>query len=329
MAENKVSVIVPVYKVENFIARCARSLLGQTLADGVEFIFVDDCSPDDSMKVLKSVIEEYPYRKGQIKVLVHDENLGLPAARNTGLSVSSGEYIFHCDSDDYVESDMLEKLVAEAERKDADIVWCDWFLTFEKRERYMKQPSFSTSYEALQGMLCGTMKYNVWNKIARRSLYSDNGISFPEGYGMGEDMTMIRLFSCARTAVYLPMAFYHYVKLNSTAFSNTYSLKHLEELRYNVALTSDYLMHKFGDRLNDELAFFKLNVKYPFLISDDYGKYALWQEWYPEANQYIMKNKAYPLRGRILQWCAWKGMFRVLKLYYRFVHVFVYGVLFK
>ena len=82
----KVSVIVPVYKVEKFIEKCAVSLFSQTLQD-VEFIFVDDASPDNSIQIVKKCIREYPQRESQIKILTHEANKGLPAARNTGLAV--------------------------------------------------------------------------------------------------------------------------------------------------------------------------------------------------------------------------------------------------
>ena len=118
----KVSVIVPVYKVEAFIGRCIRSLIEQTLQE-TEFIIVDDCTPDDSISVVQKIIRDYPERKRQFKIIRHDVNKGLPAARNSGLAIATGEYIFHCDSDDFVEREMLEQLYQTAKKGDADIVW--------------------------------------------------------------------------------------------------------------------------------------------------------------------------------------------------------------
>ena len=115
-----VSVVIPVFKVRNFIERCATSLFEQTLED-VEYIFVDDASPDDSIEILKECLERYPKRKAQVQILTHEQNKGLPAARNTGLAVATGEYVFHCDSDDWVESTMLEDLYVTAIQNSADI----------------------------------------------------------------------------------------------------------------------------------------------------------------------------------------------------------------
>ena len=324
----KVSVIIPIYKVEKFIGRCVRSLMEQTLCD-VEYIFVNDATPDSSMEVLASVMTCYPDKKDCIKILNHEENKGLPAARNTGLAVAVGNYIFHCDSDDFVEADMLEELYVRAQKIDADIVWCDWFLTFETNERYMKQPSYATSIEALKAMLGGAMKYNVWNKLVKRSLYVENDIAFPAGHGMGEDMTMMLLFALARKVAYLPKAFYHYVKLNTYAFSQTYSDKHLEELQYNVRNIELKLELLFGTALEQEISFLKLEAKFPFLLSCDTHKQKLWREWYPEANKYILKNRNISTRSRIIQWCAWKRLNGIIFLYRWFLNRIIYGIIYK
>lgn len=267
----KVSVIIPIYKVEAFIGRCATTLMEQTLRD-VEYIFVDDATPDKSIQILQEVISRYPERKSKTHIVRHETNKGLPAARNTGLSLAQGKYIFHCDSDDYVEPTLLEELYEIAEKKNADIVWCDWFLTFTENERYMKQPSFDTPMEALKAMLSGGMKYNVWNKLVRRSLYTDYGIEFPAGYGMGEDMTMMMLFAHAKRVAYVPQAYYHYIKTNTNAFSQTYSERHLEELKHNVQRIIDYMQDIYGETLEKELNFFKLDVKFPFLIAGQYKR---------------------------------------------------------
>ena len=86
----KVSVIVPVYGVEKYIERCARSLFEQTL-DDIEYIFVDDCSPDRSIEILNQVIGEYPGRKDQVQIIHHASNQGLALARQTGLKAATGE----------------------------------------------------------------------------------------------------------------------------------------------------------------------------------------------------------------------------------------------
>ena len=328
----KVSVIVPVYKVESFIGRCIRSLMEQTLRE-TEFIIVDDCSPDDSISIAMDIIKDYPGRMEQVRLIRHEMNKGLPAARNSGMAVAGGEYVFHCDSDDFVEPEMLERLYMAAKKADADIVWCDWYLSFGQNERYMKQPSYAAPLDALKGMLSGAMKYNVWNKLVRRSIYTGNGIRFPEGHNMGEDMTMMQLFACAQTVRYLPKAYYHYVRLNAHSFTQTSDSKaqeqHLEDLRYNVQRTISFIEKRYGQKLEREIAFFKLESKFPFLITTDRASFCRWTEWFPEANAYILQNKNVSFRSRLLQFMAAKGQFWYVRLYYMLLIRLVYGVIYK
>ena len=323
-----ITVIVPIYQVEKYIERCACSLLGQTLRD-VEYIFVDDCSPDKSLDVLKRVVDKYPWRKDRIKILRHDSNKGLPAARNTGLGAASGDYIFHCDSDDWADETMLEVLYNRAKMTDADIVWCDWFLSFRKNERYMQQPSYQTGDDALKGLLSGAMKYNVWNKLIKKELYLTNHISFPQGHGMAEDMTIIRLFACARRIVYMPGAYYHYRRTNENAYTHTFSRKHLEDILYNTAETISYIRKEKGDKFDKEIEWFKLSVKFPLLIGGTYSMYKLWRAWYSESNSFILSNKNISLRSRLLQYAAWKRLYGVVWLYTKIVHRFIYGIIYR
>ena len=323
----KISVIIPIYNVSRFIERCAESLMKQTL-DEVEYIFVNDATPDNSMMLLRSVLDRYPNRASQIKIVEHESNMGLPAARNTGLAVATGEYIFHCDSDDFVEHDMLELLYDAAKEKKADFVWCNWFLSYDNNERYMKQPSFDTPLGALKAMLDGTMKYNVWNKLVKRNLYVENDILFPSGHSMGEDMTMIRLAACAQKVASVDKALYHYVRSNSEAMTQNFSERHLVDVHYNVDETMAFLATK-GLDTEKEMAFFKLNVKLPFLVTDSWDSYCRWNKWYPEANVYISVNKYMPWRTRLLQQMAAKKFYVGVWLYYQVIYRFLYTILYK
>ncbi len=329
MEDIKVSVIVPVYGVEKFIARCIESILNQTLR-GIELIIVDDATKDRSMQIADSVIRNHKGILPDIRIVRHEANKGLPDARNTGLSAARGEYVFHFDSDDYADPGMLAMLYDTAKCEDADIVWCDWFLTTENGDRYMKQPSYSSPDEAVRGMLGGAMKFNVWNKLVRRHLYESSSVEFPSGLGMGEDLTMIRLFANATRAVYVPMAFYHYVKTNTGAFSNTYSEKHLRQLRKNVHSLSCYLKEKFGNAYDTEIEFLKLEVKFPFLLMKDHKRFhKLWREWYPESNRFIKRNRYISSRSRYIQLFAKSGWFGVIRFYSFLLDKVAYKLIFN
>lgn len=321
-----VSVVVPVYNVEPFIGRCFESLLNQTYTD-YEIIVVDDKTPDRSIEIVEKMLCDCPEKSGRVKIVRHEVNKGLPAARNTGMQIAKGDYLLHFDSDDYASTDMLEKMVRKVEETGADIVYSDWNLAYDSSIRYMSQPECRTPEEALEAMLGGRMKYNVWNKLVRIRLYTENGISFPEGFGMGEDMTMIKLFAVAKRIAYIPEAFYYYVKTNSSAMTATVSKKALEEINHNVKETDRFLSQLNIDGFDSLMSLFKLSVKYPLLFSDDIVNYKTWSTWFPETNHaYFLQGFGY--RGTFLQWLASHKMFRALKLHYK-LHSFVYNLKYK
>lgn len=326
----KLSVIIPVYNVSAWIGHCVESLMQQTLKEGVEYIFVDDASTDDSIAKAKEIINHYPERKNQVCFLSHEVNKGLPAARNTGLAAAKGDYIFHCDSDDFVEPDMLELMLQKAESEDADMVWCDWFLSFNENERPMHQPDAASARKALGDMLNGSMKYNVWNKIVRRLLYTDNDIRFPDGYAMGEDMTMIRLAAKARRVAHVGKPLYHYIRVNTGAMSQAYDERKLNALSHNVDETIEFLRDNIkDDEINREIDWFLLNVKLPFLFTGNKADIRRWREWYTDADKHIMSNKALSMRTRLLQWCAAHGLFVINLAYYNIVFKLIYGKIYR
>ena len=323
----KVSVIVPFYNVEKYIGRCASSLLSQTLKD-IEIILVDDASPDGSRTVLEETIREHP--RDNVRIMTHEQNKGLPAARNTGLAVASGEYIYHCDSDDYLEPDMLEKMYAAAEKNGADYVYCDFFLTFPGSERYMKNPAFTSAQDMLtKGFLSGSMKFNVWNKLVKKTVYDDNGITFPSGHGMGEDTTMIMLAAKASRTASVHEALYHYVKSNPSAFTNTVSDKHLSDFRFNFDRTLSFLEKCDFPEKEKYLSFFKLSLIIPCLTSGNWEQAEMWGKLYPESFRYAFANKSLPFRTRLLLWLGVKHQYRIVSFYNFAVDKIYYRIRFR
>lgn len=326
MTPPRISVVIPFYKVAPFVERCTRSLLEQTLQD-VEFIFVDDASPDESRSIIEHVATEYTR---DVRILTHTQNKGLPAARNTGLAEARGEFIYHCDSDDYLEPTMLEEMYNVASIEQADFVYCDFYLDFGSSRREMTNPNYIDPEQLIkEGFLAGLMKYNVWNKLVKRSIYMESGILFPAGHAMGEDMTMILLATHATRTAHLAKPLYHYVKLNTNAYSNTFSERHLEDIRYNVERTLAGLADWNVMDKDKYLGFFKLNIKLPFLFSKYRSQLYLWKQWYPEANRYIKQNSLQPRRTRLVQQWAAKGLFPLVRLYSFIVNQLYYGIRYR
>ena len=109
MSKPLISILVPVYNVNLYIERCARSLFEQTYKN-IEFIFVNDCTPDNSIDILKTIITSYPEVYDKVKIINHINNKGLSYARNTALQNATGEYIIHIDSDDFIDRNCIKEL---------------------------------------------------------------------------------------------------------------------------------------------------------------------------------------------------------------------------
>ena len=211
----KVSILVPIYRVENYIERCAVSILNQSY-DDLEIIFVDDCSPDNSMQVLNKVIKKYPKRISQIKIIKHNENKGLAEARKTAVNAATGQYVFHLDSDDYLELFAIEYIVKNSKLGFYDIVMADFTHIYNnKTKRYQRKKETS-----ITDLICNIIKRkqacNIWGNLIRKELY-DN-LDIPK-INNGEDyVTMPRLLYKSNNIDILNVSIYNYTHENQHSF---------------------------------------------------------------------------------------------------------------
>ncbi len=212
-----VSVIIPVYKVEPYVARCARSLFEQTLED-IEFIFVDDCSPDHSVEIIKEVLADYPNRKEQVHFVRTPRNGGLARARVFGLKYAKGDYIIHCDSDDAVTPDAYRLMYEKAVAEDLDIVTCDFEIIWKGKS--IVQSQYSEPGNEIADLLTLKVWPNVWCRMTRRSLWDD--IKVPRA-DMGEDMVFtIQTIAKADRIGFIPKPMYlYYMRLGSISMSHS------------------------------------------------------------------------------------------------------------
>lgn len=218
----RVSIIVPVYAVEQYIGQCAASLFGQTW-ENLEFIFVDNGTPDGSVAVLRQVMESYPQRAQDVKIL-KEERKGLGYTRVAGLREASGDYIIHVDSDDWVEPDFIEKLVGKALSEDADAVYCDYFKEYdghpEKTKTVREKDIKGDGPEAyLLAIHNSWIQSYVWNKLVKRSLYDLEHFVTPIR-NMHEDIVFqTQVLYHAHKMVHLKEALYHYRRKRAGAIT--------------------------------------------------------------------------------------------------------------
>lgn len=308
----KVSVIVPIYGVEKYIERCARSLFEQTL-DDMEFVFVNDCTKDNSIAVLEKVIEDYPNRKEQIKILKHECNKGLPKARETGVDNATGEYVAHCDSDDWVDLEMYKKMYENAKRNDVDTIICGYYIYYnENQKRAVVNKPYNDNYSILRGLFRHTISPSIWAKMTKRELYLSTKIVYAE-CNMAEDFVLsLQLLMNSKKIGFLNECLYHYF-YNEQAMTkqNTLSglLRKRDQLQANVYLIEEILKrnNKYLE-YKDLLVYTKLSFRNTFLeFCENDEVYKLWHNTFPEIKSLILFNKEASISQKIKFYvCAYK-----------------------
>lgn len=322
----KISVIIPMYNVAKVIHRAIQSLVNQSLT-GFEIIFVDDCSKDDTIKVLDELLENN--KNFTFKIVSHERNRGVAAARNTGLEHASGEFVYYVDADDYIDSITLETLYEEANNKQADIVGCEWFLTFAQKERRVFQADCTTGDELFVKMANGVVRWNLWLFLVKRSLYQKYNIRFMEGMNMGEDMmVMMKLALHAHRVAMLHVPLYHYIQTNTNSLTKNFQA-YQNQVTANAMEIEQYLTEIEREDMKKSLLQLKLSLKLPLLISNRQADYDTWTEWFSEANSAVNANRNLPWRTRFIQQCASKKQYWVLRLYYFLVVKLFYGIIYR
>ena len=242
MGNYRISLIVPIYGVERYIGKFAETALGQD-SDGIQFIFVNDGTKDRSVQILQELIDErFSHLKPHIKI-INKENQGLPLARKTGLDHAEGEYVLFADSDDWLETDAVRKILARIDETDADIVYFDRVKEYGHKVSYKKERDYAASQK--MDFIVNIFNYRsqgyTVTKCFRRRLYTDNHIYIPK-YGMHEDIyLMSQIIFHAESLSHLPEALYHYRKDNPDSFcAQDRELRHLPSDRNLLDLYEHY-----------------------------------------------------------------------------------------
>ena len=215
-----ISIIVPIYKVEEYIRNCVESILNQTY-NNLQIILVDDGSPDNC----GSICDEYSLKDKRVKT-IHKKNGGLSAARNAGLEIASGEYIGFVDSDDFIESDMYESLYSAIIEYNADISVCGRYIVCENKITTIsdsEKAQVFTKREALAELVLDEyngVKNFAWDKLYKKDLFND--IRYPEGKYYEDIFTTYKLFSISNKIVDIKSPKYYYLlREDSICGSNT------------------------------------------------------------------------------------------------------------
>ena len=218
------SIIVPVYKVENYLPKCIDSILAQTFTD-FELILVDDGSPDDCPALCDAAAE----KDARVRI-IHQKNGGLSAARNAGLDVARGAWIGFVDSDDYIEPEMYEVLYQAVQSTGADLALCDYAEVDEAgapcQSMHVSLSEGELTGQELLKRASGLMVQLAWNKLYRRAIFTQ--LRYPEGK-LNEDLFLIpEVCLQIQKAVVVPKALYYYVQRGGSIMSGNKTLRHFD-----------------------------------------------------------------------------------------------------
>lgn len=269
-----VSIIIPLYNVERYVEECCRAVFEQTY-DNCEFVFVDDCGTDNSLKIVCSLIEEYSHLKDRMKILHHECNKGIAAARRTGMENASGTYALYVDSDDVPRRDMVERLMLIAEVNDADVVMCG----------YSKEPNMcdvdkprvweESHVRCMMGTVGGDLPYvYLWNKLIKRDLFVQHQL-YPSPYlRRSEDHYILsRLFFYAKKVMRTNEVLYFY-RTVSSSLGNSWKKKAIPDtvsITEPVRCMNDFLEeHGFcNGPMQDAANGYRMNALKELLLCSD------------------------------------------------------------
>lgn len=307
----KVTICVPVYNVATYIEECAESLFSQT-HNNIEYVFVDDKSPDSSIEILYKVLDRYPQRRANVKVISHEENKGLACARITSIKNATGKYILHVDSDDFLERDAVESLVAYAEYSGAQVVIGQAYMVRGMQRVLAPKVNNMEKDVLIHRMLEMSVSPSIWGKLFTADLFSDNLDTMPvEGLNHGEDYaTVPRLLYHAKTIVFLDKPIYNYRLANTLSYTSNFTEKSFQ----NLVEANEKLIAFFKDKYDkDFLDYCTLRLKMRMIKPNNRQFYRRVNQLYPEITRRMKGRLA--LKERILLFFLRYNLFSLAQYY--------------
>ncbi len=222
----KISVVLPIYNVEKYIKKCMESIFFQTFKD-FEVICIDDCGTDNSIKIT----QEFVKKDSRFKIIKHEKNLGLSAARNTGIDNATGEYIIFIDSDDWIEANLFEKVYTAFKQNQIDSVWFNAFIHKVDSTYFLTDELKEDRIIHLNSDNITNFSSYTWNKAFKLSALKNLNIKFPQGLYFEDAEFYFKIFSNISEIYLIAQPLYHYqLRENSIVTSRDNVEKKLEDL---------------------------------------------------------------------------------------------------
>lgn len=287
-----VSVLVPIYNVEKYLERCLVSLFEQDF-QFVEYIFVNDASTDNSMNILNEVIERYPHRKKQVKIIHHQANRGLASARRTAIENASSPYVMHVDSDDYIALNMLSLMYDKVCAENSDLVISDIMIMYPRQKQvefHIDWEIYKDKWEYLSDILTRKTLVNIWGKLIRKDIIINNSIYAGEGENQGEDYQVIPKIVYYANKISSVKALYYYDRTNVNSYTNNVNLEGLCDIIKAQNILNDFFAKKkeISKKLIEESCVYN---KLTLLLLSSYNHYPMLAKLYSDVDLSSIKLK--------------------------------------
>lgn len=309
----KVSVLVPFYNVEKYVGRCVESLFSQTYSN-IEYVFVNDCTPDNSMDIINEYIDKFNVRNKCV-IINHEVNKGISASRNDCLDNATGDYILFIDSDDYIDKDMVELLVKAAIENNADISGCGYIEEYKDRSVEMPQRYTNNHVEMMRAITLLTIKGVMWKLLIRRSIVEENQVRFiPDNTMVDDYLFCCQVFFYAKRFASVDKCMYHYIQYNPNNYSKTREFNITSQAKAIIKTEEFYKENGVYELVKDELLQRKFISKLPLLLNKNCYNVKLWRELFPESNN-IWKKMNFSFKQKTLFQLASSPLYVLLYKY--------------
>ena len=292
----KISVIVPVYNVEQYLHRCVDSILTQSFTD-FELLLINDGSKDSSGRIC----DEYLVKDNRVRVF-HKENGGVSSARNMGLDNARGEWVTFVDSDDWIDNTMYQEMYEKVIHENADISYCDINMIFSSSEKCWKAAKYDSSKIHFLNNFIASEWTSLCNILVRRSLFVENQIRNPEDFKFAEDYHVAtRLMYFAKKVCYVPKPLYCYNRINESSALHNFSSDHYEKERLvNLDIINFFIKEGVYNDYAKPLCWRLLKSFQEFVLDKrTYDRFLL---THPDSHKYIWSCPYINVKIKIMMW---------------------------
>lgn len=295
----QVSVVVPVYNTAPFIARCCESLFSQSL-QSLQFVFVDDASTDGSLDIVHQVLHRYPQRQSQVLFFSLPQHQGVGAARQLGLEAATGDFVIHCDSDDWVEFNLYELLYTRAIETGADIVTCGYSIDQVDGSIITTVPALSQSEKISFNI--GPQVGSLCLKLIRNVYILQHHLQIPSDINWGEDLCFsLQALLLTHDIQSVDEPLYHYVQHKASLTHTVDTDKCYDLIRCGTLMEEFLSSHHLLDAYRHQLNWLKFQLKQYLLIFPETRAITSWRTIYPESNYQVMQYST-PLYLKLVTW---------------------------